>query len=183
VLRRLGAEVLIVTNAAGGLNGSFRAGDLMLLSDHINLPGLAGHNPLIGPDDPRLGVRFLDMRGAYAADLRAHARAAATRHGFAPREGVYVVVAGPSFETPAELRYLRQVGADAVGMSTVPEVLVARHERMRVLGISAITNMTLGEAAPAEVSHRDVLAMASQVRPHLSVVVCGVLRALRGDAG
>jgi purine-nucleoside phosphorylase len=178
VMRRLGADVLIVTNAAGGLNESLHAGDLMLLTDHLNLPGLAGHNPLIGPDDPGLGVRFLDMLSTYSPELRALAHAAATRRGFAVREGVYAMVAGPSFETPAELSYLRQIGADAVGMSTVPEVIVARHERMRVLGISAITNMTLGQAAPVEVSHQDVLAIAARVRPRLAAVVRGVLRAL-----
>jgi purine-nucleoside phosphorylase len=178
VMRRLGAELLIVTNAAGGLNESFHAGDLMLLTDHMNLPGLAGHNPLIGPDDPDLGVRFLDMLSTYSPELRAQAHAAAKRHGFALREGVYVMVAGPSFETPAELSYLRQVGADAVGMSTVPEVIVARHERMRVLGISVITNMTMGQGVPDEVTHQDVLSIAARVRPRLAAVVRGVLREL-----
>jgi purine-nucleoside phosphorylase len=179
VLRRLGADTLIVTNAAGGLNESFHAADLMVVRDHINMPGLAGHNPLIGPDTVQLGVRFLDVLDAYDPELRACAQAVAHDHGFGLREGVYVMVAGPSFETRAELRYLRHIGADAVGMSTVPEVLVARHERMRVLAISAITNMTLGPSAPSEVTHDDVLGVAEQVGPRLATVVRGVIRSLQ----
>ena len=139
-LHRLGAEVLIITNAAGGLNPAYRPGDLMVLSDHINLLGLAGQNPLIGSDEPELGVRFLDMTDPYDAELRARALAIGAEQGVRIHEGVYAVVAGPSYETRAEIRYLRGIGADAVGMSTVPEVIVARHERMRVLGISVITN-------------------------------------------
>ncbi len=179
VLRRLGAETLLVTNAAGGINESFEAGDLMVVRDHINLPGLAGHNPLIGRDTAELGVRFLDVLDAYDPELRRRAHAVAHEHGFALREGVYVMVAGPSFETPAELRYLQGIGADAVGMSTVPEVLVARHERMRVLGISCITNMTLGADAPSEVTHADVLSVAERVGPRLATVVRGVIGSLR----
>jgi purine-nucleoside phosphorylase len=183
VLARLGATVLIVTNAAGGLNESFHAGDLMLLSDHLSLPALAGQNPLIGPDDPALGVRFLDMLEPYDPDLRRLAQQTALAHGFALREGVYAMVAGPSFETKAEVRFLQHVGADAVGMSTVPEVIVARHEGLRVLGVSAITNMTLGETAPSQVTHHDVLAVADQVRPRLETVVRGVLTGLRPELG
>jgi purine-nucleoside phosphorylase len=179
VLRRLGADTLIVTNAAGGLNESFEAGDLMVVRDHINLPGLAGHNPLIGSDTAQLGVRFLDVLDAYDPELRRRAHAVAHEQAFALREGVYVMVAGPSFETPAELRYLQGIGADAVGMSTVPEVLVARHERMRVLGISCITNMTLGARAPAEVTHAEVLSVAERVGPRLATVVRGVIGSLR----
>jgi purine-nucleoside phosphorylase len=178
-MRRLGAEVLIVTNAAGGLNEVFSAGDLMLLSDHLNLMGMAGQNALIGPHDPALGVRFLDMLSTYDAELRELAKQAALRHGFLMREGVYAMVAGPSFETRAEIRFLQRAGADAVGMSTVPEVIVARHERMRVLGISAITNMAVGAAADQEVTHTDVLAAAEHIKPRLAAVVRGTLAGLR----
>ena len=177
-MRRLGAEVLIVTNAAGGLNEAYATGDLMLLSDHLNLMGMAGQSPLIGPDEPSLGVRFLDMLTAYDPALRELAKQCALRHGFGLREGVYAMVAGPSYETLAEIRFLQRAGADAVGMSTIPEVLVARHEQMRVLGISAITDMAVGQAAVAEISHAEVLAAAEQIKPRLAAIVRGVLAAL-----
>ncbi|MFN8635213.1 MAG: purine-nucleoside phosphorylase [Chloroflexota bacterium] len=177
-LHRLGAEVLIITNAAGGLNPSFRAGDLMVLRDHINLPGLAGLNPLIGADEPELGVRFLDMSAPYDDELRARALAIGARAGVSVREGVYAVVAGPSYETRAEIRYLRTIGADAVGMSTVPEVIVARHERMRVLGISVITNVAATEENPVDVSHEEVLSVAERASAGLAAIVRGVLRSL-----
>jgi purine-nucleoside phosphorylase len=178
VLRRLGAEVLIVTNAAGGLNEGFSTGDLMVLTDHLNIMGMAGQSPLVGPHEPELGVRFLDMLGAYDAELRAIAHQAAKTNGFSLREGVYAMVGGPAFETMAEIRFLQRAGADAVGMSTIPEVIVARHERMRVLGISAITNMAVGQAADHEISHADVLAAADRMRPSLAKVIRGVLAAL-----
>jgi purine-nucleoside phosphorylase len=175
VMRRLGAEVLIVTNAAGGLNESFQTGDLMVLSDHLNLLGMAGQSPLIGPDEPDLGVRFLDMLNAYDPELRAAAHRTAARYGFALREGVYAMVGGPAYETMAEIRFLQRGGADAVGMSTIPEVIVARHAGMRVLGISAITDMAVGTAAAHEISHADVLAAAERIKPHLATLVRGVL--------
>jgi purine-nucleoside phosphorylase len=175
VMRRLGASVLIVTNAAGGLNEAFSTGDLMVLSDHLNLMGMAGQSPLVGPHEAELGVRFLDMLTAYDADLRATAHHAAAKHGFALREGVYAMVGGPSYETMAEIRFLQRSGADAVGMSTIPEVIVARHEGMRVLGISAITDMAVGGEAVHEISHADVLAAAERIKPHLAAVVRGVL--------
>src|SRR5204863_2458246 len=171
VLKRLGAEVLIVTNAAGGLNESFETGDLMVLSDHLNLMGMAGQSPLVGPDEPALGVRFLDMLNAYDPELRAAAHRTASSHGFALREGVYAMVGGPAYETMAEIRFLQRGGADAVGMSTIPEVIVARHEGMRVLGISAITDMAVGTAAATQISHADVLATAERIKPHLATVV------------
>jgi purine-nucleoside phosphorylase len=177
-LRRLGAEILIITNAAGGLDPTHRAGDLMVLRDHINLLGLAGQSPLIGSDEPELGVRFLDMTDPYDADLRAQTLALGAEHGVTLHEGVYVVVAGPSYETRAELRYLRTIGADAVGMSTVHEVIVARHERMRVLGISVITNTANPDAATAMVSHESVLSSAERAGAGLTAVVRGVLRSL-----
>jgi len=175
VLRRLGAEVLIVTNAAGGLNESFSTGDLMVLTDHLNMMGMAGQSPLVGPDEPELGVRFLDMLSAYDAELRTHAHRVAEQHGFALREGIYAMVGGPAYETLAEIRFLQRAGADAVGMSTIPEVLVARHEGMRVLGISAITDIAVGKAAVHEISHADVLAAAERIKPRLAAIVRGVL--------
>jgi len=134
-MQLLDIDILIVTNAAGGLNPAFRAGDLMLITDHINLIGMAGLNPLRGPNDPELGPRFVDMSQAYDLELREMALRVAQDLGIPLHQGVYICLAGPSFETPADLRFLRLIGADAVGMSTVPEVNVARHAGMRVLGI------------------------------------------------
>jgi purine-nucleoside phosphorylase len=178
VMRRLGAEVLIVTNAAGGLNEDFSTGDLMVLTDHLNIMGMAGMSPLVGPNDSELGVRFLDMLGAYDQDLRVLAQQVAREYGFSLREGVYAMVGGPAFETMAEIRFLQRGGADAVGMSTIPEVIVARHEQMRVLGISAITDMAVGHDAVNEISHDEVLAAAERIKPRLVAVVRGVLSAL-----
>jgi purine-nucleoside phosphorylase len=178
VMRRLGADVLIVTNAAGGLNETFSTGDLMVLTDHLNIMGMAGQSPLVGPDQLELGVRFVDMLAAYDAELRSIAHRAAKDKGFSLREGVYAMVGGPAYETMAEIRFLQRGGADAVGMSTIPEVLVARHEGMRVLGISAITDMAVGAAAVHEITHADVLAAAESIKPRLAAVVRGVLAAL-----
>ena len=143
VLQLLGITNLIVTNAAGGMNPSFKPGDLMLIRDHVNLPGMAGFTPLRGPNDESLGARFPDMTEPYSARLRQMAWAAAAEHNIPLHEGVYTCVSGPSYETPAELRFLRTIGGDAVGMSTAPEVVVARHARIEVLGISTITNLAL----------------------------------------
>jgi purine-nucleoside phosphorylase len=178
VMRRLGADTLIVTNAAGGLNESFRTGDLMLLSDHLNLMGMAGQSPLVGPNEDELGVRFLDMLGAYDETLRRRAQLVAEQNGFGVQVGVYAMVGGPAFETMAEIRFLQTAGADAVGMSTIPEVIVARHERMRVLGISAITDMAVGADATSEISHTEVLAAAEEIKPRLAALVRGVLASL-----
>jgi purine-nucleoside phosphorylase len=134
VMQVMGVHTLVVTNAAGGINPAFQAGDLMLITDHINLIGMSGANPLYGPNDPMLGPRFPDMSQAYDPDLRRLAQEAARERAIPLREGVYVGLAGPSFETPADIRFLRIIGADAVGMSTVPEVTVARHGGIRVLG-------------------------------------------------
>jgi purine-nucleoside phosphorylase len=167
VLQRLGITDLIVTNAAGGINPDLMPGDLMLISDHLNLLGMGGTNPLRGPNDDRLGPRFPDMSQAYDRGLRDLAQQAAARCGMALREGVYACLAGPSFETPADLRFLRLIGADAVGMSTVPEVIVARHGGMRVLGISVISNRaSVDGSAPA--SHTGVLAATGRAVPNLS---------------
>ncbi|MBA3825722.1 MAG: purine-nucleoside phosphorylase [Ktedonobacterales bacterium] len=178
VVHALGATVLIVTNAAGGLNPNFRQGELMLLSDHIGLPSLAGQNPLIGPNDAALGERFVPMGHAYDQSLRNLAQFTALKVQVALREGVYVMVSGPTYETPAELRMLRQLGADAVGMSTVPEVIAANHLGMQVLGISCITNVATPEAAAA-VNHAEVLSGAELATPGLNAILHGVVQALR----
>jgi len=176
VMRQLGAKTLIVTNAAGGVNPAYRPGDFMLLRDHINMPGLAGANPLVGPNDERLGERFPPLAHAYDIDLRALARTVATSWPeIILHEGVYTMVGGPNYETGAELRFLRSIGTDAVGMSTVPEVIVARHMRMRVLGLSLITNSATGEET-AEVNHAEVLATADAVRPKFAALVRGIVR-------
>jgi purine-nucleoside phosphorylase len=174
VLRALGAPVLVVSNACGGMHPLWAMGDLMLIADHINL---LGDSPLIGPNDDRLGPRFPDLSAAYDAELRALARRVATEKGITLREGVYVAVAGPNLETRAEYRFLRMIGADVVGMSTVPEVLVAVHAGMRVLGLSIITDMCLPDALePAAVER--ILAVAGASEPMLTQVVRGVLERL-----
>ena len=176
VMRAMGVGTLIVTNAAGGLNPNFRAGDLMLIEDHINLLGWGGNNPLTGPNDERLGPRFPDIKPPYSPDLMALAERAGRECNIPLRRGVYIIVAGPTFETHAELRLLRQWGADAVGMSTVHEVIVARHGGMNVLGISSITNAALADAERgAETTHREVQEVASEIGPRLSRLVRGVL--------
>jgi purine-nucleoside phosphorylase len=179
VMQVLGIEFLIVTNAAGGLNPDFRAGELMLISDHLNLMGMTGNNPLFGPNDPTLGPRFPDMSQAYDPELRQIARLVAEEEDIPLREGVYAGLAGPSFETPAEIRFLRLIGADAVGMSTVPEVTVARHGRIRVLGISGISNVAIDMPTEGqEASHEEVLVAGEQMVPRLSSLICGVLARL-----
>ena len=177
--RQMGVETLIVTNAAGGLNPAFRAGDLMLLTDHINLVGMAGLNPLRGPNDPDLGPRFPDMSQAYDPELRAMAKRVAAREGIPLQEGVYIMLAGPSFETPADVRFLFRIGADAVGMSTVPEVTVARHGGMRAIGFSGISNtLAVGEGEPghAETTHEEVLEAGKVLAPRLTALIRGLLR-------
>lgn len=183
VMIQLGIRTIIVTNAAGGLNPAFQPGDLMVIRDHINFPGMAGNNPLRGPNDERYGPRFPDMTVPYDPALRTRAHDVAAAEGFALREGVYAYVGGPSFETPAELRFLQNAGADAVGMSTAPEVVVARHAGARVLGISTIANLALPDPTPgATVSHEEVLAMGQTAVPRLIKVVRGVVRRL-SEAG
>jgi purine-nucleoside phosphorylase len=176
VMRMLGAQTLIVTNAAGGLNSAYRPGDFMLIRDHINFLGLAGMNALIGPNDERFGERFPALAKAYDAGLSALARAVAAQWPeMTLHEGVYALVAGPSYETGAELKFLRAAGADAVGMSTAPEVIVARHMGMRVLGISLITNTATGDDKE-EVNHAEVLTAAEAARPKFAALVRGILR-------
>ena len=160
VMKGLGVETLIVTNAAGGINEGFSPGDLMIISDHINNMGA---NPLIGPNDVRLGARFPDMSEAYSKDLRKLAKQTATKLNLEVKEGVYVAFTGPTYETPAEIRAFRILGADAVGMSTVPEVIVARHSGLRVLGISCITNMAAG-ILDQPLSHAEVIETTERVK-------------------
>jgi purine-nucleoside phosphorylase len=175
VMSALGAHTLLVTNAAGGINPAYRPGDFMLIADHLNLPGLAGANPLLGPNDERFGARFPPLAKAYDANLRSLAReVAATMPDLTLHEGVYAMVGGPSFETGAELRFLSAVGADAVGMSTAPEVVVARHMDMKVLGISLITNAATG-AESENVNHEEVLTTANAARAHFVALVLGIL--------
>jgi purine-nucleoside phosphorylase len=174
VLRALGAETLVVSNACGGMNPLWAAGDLMLIADHINM---LGDNPLIGPNDDSLGPRFPDMSDPYDARLRELARAVALEQRIVLREGVYVAVPGPNLETRAEYRFLRAVGADVVGMSTVPEVIVAVHGGMRVLGVSIITDLCLPDALePATLGK--IIAVANRAEPQLTALVRGVLERL-----
>jgi purine-nucleoside phosphorylase len=176
VMHALGIEVLIVTNAAGGINATFAPGDLMLINNHLNIPGMAGFNPLRGPNDVAIGPRFPDMTEPYDAGLRALAHRVAAALDFKLQEGVYAFVAGPSYETPAELHFLRNGGGDAVGMSTVPSVVVARHAGLRVLGISTITNMAVPDPEPGTVqSHEDVLETGKIAIPRLTALIHGVV--------
>lgn len=177
VAKAMGVETMVVTNAAGGIHRSFAVSDLMLITDHISLAGLAGHNPLIGPNDERLGPRFPAVTGAYDAGLQQVAREAARAAGVDLKEGVYACVSGPMFETPAELRFLRVIGADAVGMSTAHEVVVARHAGVRVLGFSGITNVARLSADEGEPpSHDEVMEAAPKIAPKLHAVIEGALR-------
>jgi purine-nucleoside phosphorylase len=174
VLHALGARSLIVSNACGGMNPLWGTGDLVLLSDHINL---LGDNPLVGSNDDRLGPRFPDMSAPYDPELRALARAAALELGIVLREGVYVAVPGPSLETRAEYRMLRGMGADVVGMSTVPEVIVANHAGMRTLGISIITDQCLPDALePADIGR--IIATAGRAEPSLTRLISALVERL-----
>lgn len=171
VLGALGVRTLILTNAAGGINTGFVPGDLMVIDDHINL---LGSSPLVGPNDDRFGVRFPDLTNVYSPRLRRVADEAAAVQGLTLRHGVYVACHGPSYETPAEVRYLRMIGADAVGMSTVPEAIVARHMGMEVLGLSCITNFAAG-VLPQPLNHDEVLATAKRVRETFIALLKGII--------
>lgn len=179
IMQALGIEALIVTNAAGGLNPVFKSGDIMLITDHINLTGLSGHNPLRGPNMDAFGLRFPSMVTPYDLDLQVIARQAAHAANIAIQEGVYVNVSGPCFETPAEVRFLRIIGGDAVGMSTAPEVVTANHGGMRVLGFSGIANVAITTPTNAlKTSHEEVLEGIQQLAANLIVIVRGVLSQL-----
>ena len=181
VMQLLGIKVLVVTNAAGAVNPNFRPGDVMLITDHINFMGMAGQSPLRGPNAPELGTRFPDMSVAYDRELRATALAVAEVAGIKLHQGVYICLGGPSFETPADLRFLRAVGVDAVGMSTVPEVTVARHGGLRVLGFSGISNAANLDGNTVT-THEEVLAAGQTLVPKLTALVRGVLRRLPPSA-
>ena len=171
VMKALGADLLIVSNACGGMNPQFRRGDLMVIEDHINL---MGGNPLVGVNDDTLGERFPDMSEPYTRSLVDAALDSGRKHGYAIHSGVYIGVLGPNLETRAEYRFMRTIGADAVGMSTVPEVIVAVHSKMRVLGLSIITDMCLPDALePADVSV--IIATAKEAAPKLSQIVLDIL--------
>lgn len=171
VMGRLGVRSVVLTNAAGGVNTSFSTGALMVIDDHINLTGA---NPLMGPNDERLGARFPDMTEVYSKRLRAIADAVGVERGLQLAHGVYVGLAGPSYETPAEIRFLRTIGADAVGMSTVAEAIAARHMGLEVLGISCITNMAAG-VLPHPLHHDEVMETARRVRHAFIGLLDGIL--------
>ena len=174
VMAALGVKTLVLTNAAGGVNTAFAQGALMVIDDHLNL---MGGNPLVGPNEDRFGQRFPDMSEAYPKRLRGLADEAAAALGFQLAHGVYVALSGPSYETPAEIRYLRSIGADAVGMSTVPEAIVARHMGVEVLGISCITNMAAG-ILPAPLDHDEVLETARRVQGRFRALLEGIISRL-----
>jgi purine-nucleoside phosphorylase len=171
VIGRLGVKVLILTNAAGGINVALKPGTLMVMDDHINL---LGSNPLVGPNEERFGARFPDMSEVYSKRLRGIADEVARAQGLPIGHGVYVAVHGPSYETPAEIRFLRTIGADAVGMSTVPEAIAARHMGVEVLGISCITNAAAG-VLPKPLNHDEVMEVAKQVRGAFAALLEGII--------
>jgi len=177
VMQRLGIDILIVTNAAGGVHPDFEPGDVMLITDNLNLMGMSGINPLIGPNLDEVGSRFPDMSQAYDRLLSDTARKVAKENNITLREGVYVGLSGPSFESPADLRFLRMAGADAVGMSTVPEVIVARHGGMRVLGFSGISNKANLDGSTIT-THEEVMEAGTIITPKIEKIIRGVLRAL-----
>lgn len=171
VMKELGVEILIVTNAAGGVNESFQAGDLMLISDHINN---VGTNPLVGPNDSRFGARFPDMSKAYCGELRELAKSVSEKLNIPVKEGIYFGNPGPVYETPAEVRMIRTLGGDAVGMSTVPEVIVARHAGIRVLGISCISNMAAG-ILDQPLTHEEVIETTEKVKENFKQYVKSIV--------
>ncbi|MCY4145133.1 MAG: purine-nucleoside phosphorylase [Chloroflexi bacterium] len=176
VMKALGIHTVILTNAAGGINKAYQVGDLMLLEDHINLPGMVGANPLMGTNDDALGRRFVGLAQAYDRLLREQALRVAAQRGIPLRSGVYCALSGPAFETPAEIRMLRAWGADAVGMSTTHEVLVARHAGLRALAFSGITNRAIDQVdSDLETNHEEVLEAGEVIVPRLSAMLKGVL--------
>jgi purine-nucleoside phosphorylase len=177
VMLRLGLEMMFVTNAAGGVNPDFAPGDVMLITDNLNLVGMTGANPLMGPNIDELGPRFPDMSRQYDLELMALTRKAASENNILLREGVYCGLSGPSFEGPADLRFLRMIGTDSVGMSTVPEVIVARHGGMRVLGLSGISNKANLDGSTVT-THEEVIEAGKVITPKIEALLRGVLRAL-----
>lgn len=177
VMKKLGIQTLILTNAAGGINLNYKAGSLMLIADHINF---SGSNPLIGPNLDNFGPRFPDMGNIYTKELRIRLKEAAAKENIALNEGIYVMYSGPNYETPAEIRCFRTLGADAAGMSTVPEALTASHCEMQVIGISCITNMAAG-VLPQRLDHREVMKAAEQVKDDFIKVLSAAVR-LAGES-
>ena len=177
VMQRLGLEMMFVTNAAGGVNPDFTPGDVMLITDNLNLVGMTGANPLMGPNIDELGPRFPDMSRQYDLELMALARKVASENKIQLREGVYCGLSGPSFEGPADLRFLRMIGTDSVGMSTVPEVIVARHGGMRVLGLSGISNKANLDGSTVT-THEEVIEAGKVITPKIETILRGVLRSL-----
>lgn len=179
VMQLLGLRLVILTNAAGGVNKNFSPGEVMMLTDHLNLLGMTGFNPLIGPNDDSLGTRFPDMSKVYDRELREIAQDVASQHDVPMHQGVYCCLSGPTFETPADIRFLRKIGADAVGMSTVPEAIVARHGGMKALAFSGISNVAIDEIdTDLETTHEEVLEAGQLVVPRLVTVLRGVLERL-----
>lgn len=179
VMKQLGVNTVILTNAAGGVNRGYKVGDVMMLIDHISFVGLGGNNPLMGPNLDEFGPRFIGMAHPYDRDLRETAKRAASSAGVNLHEGVYACVSGPMFETPAEIRMLRTIGADAVGMSTAHETVSARHAGMNVLAFSGITNVAIDQNDfQGEANHEEVLEAGKELVPKLSKIVRGVLREL-----
>jgi purine-nucleoside phosphorylase len=177
VMIRMGVKTLIVTNAAGGVNQDFEPGDVMLIKDHIALIGMCGLNPLRGPNIDEFGERFPDMSMPYDHDLIEKAKQAAREKGFFPKEGIYICLSGPSFESPADLRFLKTIGADAVGMSTVPEVIVAKHAKINVLGLSGISNKANLDGSTVT-THEEVLEAGKVLVPKMEAIIRGVIRTL-----
>ncbi|MGZ9220920.1 MAG: purine-nucleoside phosphorylase [Anaerolineales bacterium] len=177
VMQRLGLEIMIVTNAAGGVNPAFTPGDVMLITDHLNLIGMTGLNPLMGPNIEEIGPRFPDMSQAYDRKLMDVARKAASQNNIPLMEGIYCALSGPSFEGPADLRFLRMAGADAVGMSTVPEVIVARHGGLHVLGFSGISNKANLDGSTVT-THEEVIEAGKVLAPKVEKIIRGVLHSL-----
>lgn len=174
IMKYLGVSLLILSNASGGLNPGFEIGDLMVIEDHINL---MGNNPLLGPNEPEMGPRFLDMSKSYDPSLIESVFTIAKRHQIPLRKGVYAAVTGPTFETPAEYRYIRSIGADAVGMSTVPEVITAHHIGMRCFAVSVISDLGV-PGKIVEISHQDVIDAASRSEPNMTKIIKDLLHEL-----
>ncbi|MBX3010910.1 MAG: purine-nucleoside phosphorylase [Caldilineaceae bacterium] len=182
VMQRLGINTLILTNAAGGVNPNFAVGDIMVMEDHLNLVGMTGHNPLMGPNLEEFGTRFPPLNRAYTRRLRQLANTVAAEQGLTLQRGVYTWLSGPNFETPAEIRMLRLLGTDAVGMSTVPEAIVAHHAGMEVLALSTITNVCIDQLdADSEPTHEEVAAAGKIIVPRLTQLVTGILKKLAAE--
>lgn len=182
LMRVLGVQTLMLTNAAGGVNTAYAVGDIMIMQDHISFPGMVGNNPLMGANDEAFGTRFPSMTRVYDRDLRQLAMSVAVAQGVPAHQGVYAGLSGPSYETPAEIRFLRAVGADAVGMSTVHEATVAKHMGMRVFAMSGITNRCVDDPdTDLETNHEEVMEAGKQIVPRMAALFRAVLRSIGAD--